>query len=155
MRGIFARAALAAAFSVVFVGPASARLIALDSNRSVFEVNQTNGVKTQIGTLSSNVGTAGGLAFDSVRNILWVTSTGNDALYTVDMTTWQATLVGGYGGDVVMHGLEYDSRNQKLYSASSTANAFYEVNQTTGAATLIANLGFSSFNNLGYDSLND
>lgn len=155
MRGFYARAAMGLAFSLFVVVPAAAKLIALDSNRSVYEVNQTTGVKTQLGTLSSNVGTAAGLAYDAIGNRLWVTSSGNDALYLVNMTTWEGTLVGNYGPNVVMHGLEYDSRSGKLYAASSTPNSFYEVSPTTGAATLVADLGLSSFNNLGYDSLND
>lgn len=50
---------------------------------------------------------------------------------------------------------EIDSRSGKLYAASSTPNALYEINKATGAATLVGNIGLSSFNNLGYDSIND
>lgn len=131
------------------------RLIAVESSRSLFEINPGTGEKTSIGSVLSDVGTAGGLAYDSVSGTIYLTSTSQDALYTLDLDTGVATLVGSYGTDVVMHGLEWDSSTETLYAASTIPNTFYRVDTSTGAATEIGSIGLSSFNNLGYDSTND
>lgn len=131
------------------------RLIAVDSTRSLFEINPATGQKTQIGTVSANAGTTGGLAYDAASGTVYLTSTNLDSLYTLNIDTGAATLMGSYGVDVVMHGLEWDSSTGTLYAASSNPNTFYSVNPLTGLATEIGGIGLTSFNNLGYDSNND
>ncbi len=129
------------------------RMIACDSSRALYEVDITTGAKTQFGTISSNAGTTGELAWDDANGIMYLSSTSLDSLYTLDITTGEATLVGGYGGsEFVMHGLEYDSSTGILYGVSSHNNGLYNINKTTGVATLIGTSGLSSFSNLGYDS---
>lgn len=140
--------------SLVWATPVG-RLIAVESSRSLFEIDPGTGEKTSIGSVLSDVGTAGGLAYDSVSGTIYLTSTSHDALYTLDLDTGFATLVGSYGTDVVMHGLEWDSSTGTLYAASTIPNTFYRVDTSTGAATEIGSIGLSSFNNLGYDSTND
>lgn len=102
---LFRTAALALMVVPAASALASGRLIAVDSNRSFFELNMTTGAKTQLGTVSANAGTTGGLAYDRANDVLYLTSTSEDALYKLDLTTGQATLVGSYGINVVMHGL--------------------------------------------------
>ncbi len=134
---------------------AQGRLIGVDSSRALFEIDMATGAKTQIGTVSSNAGTTGGLAYDRVSDTLYLSSTSNDSVYRLNLATGNATLIGTYGPDVVMHGIEWDSSTNTLYAASSTPNSFYTVNTSTGAATLVGSIGLTSFNNLGYDSTND
>lgn len=134
----------------------SQRMIACDSSRALYEIDIATGAKTQIGTISSNAGTTGGLAWDDANQIMYLTSTSLDSLYTLDISTGQATLVGEYiGQQYFMHGLEYDSSTGTLYGISSHDNGLYNISTTTGAATLIGTSGLSSFSNLGYDSDND
>lgn len=141
---------------VVHAGtPALGTLYAVDSNRSLFSIDMSTGTKTAIGMVSANAGTTAGLAYDPVSGTVFLTSTNNDSLYTLDLGTGTATLVGSYGVDVVMHGLEWDSSTGTLYGASSSPNSFYSISTTTGAATLVGSIGFTSFNNLGYNSTND
>ncbi len=137
-----------------FALPVSAQqIIALDSNRTLYEVDPVTAVRTQIGIVSTNAGTAGGLAYDAASGTMFLTSTSNDSVYTVDLTTGVATLVGFYGSSAfVMHGLEFDSSTNTLYGLSSHDNGLYVVDQTTGLATLVGTTGLTSFTNLGYDS---
>jgi outer membrane protein assembly factor BamB len=141
---------------VVLAFPCLARqnphLIAVDSSRGLYEIDPATGAKTQIGTVSANAGTCGGLAVGA-GNTVYLTSTGNDSLYTLDLATGTATLVGAYGdAAIVMHGLEYVPTTDTLYGVSSHNNGLYEINKTTGAATLIGTSGLSSFSNLGWNS---
>ncbi|MCU0688242.1 MAG: hypothetical protein MUE97_00655 [Phycisphaerales bacterium] len=131
------------------------RLIAVDSSRALSEINPATGVRTQIGTVSANAGTCGGLAHNCQTNTLWLTSTSNDSLYTLDVATGTATLVGTYDGSttspIVMHGLEWDSTTGTLWASSSHNGGLYSVNTSTGVATLVGLTGLSSFTNLVHD----
>lgn len=129
-------------------------MIAVDSSRALYEIDVATGAKTSIGTVSANAGTTGGLAIGAA-NVVYLTSTGNDSLYTLDLATATATLVGAYGDSaIVMHGLEYVPATGKLYGVSSHNNGLYDINPATGVATLIGTSGLSSFTNLGWDSTN-
>jgi hypothetical protein len=143
--------------SLLAAAPASAqRMIALDSNRSVYEVDIATGVRTLLGTVTSNVSTAAGLAYDMFAGNLYLTSTGNDSVYLIDQTNWRARLIGPYGDSaIVMHGLEWDSSTNTLYGMSSHNNGLYTISTTTGTATLVGQTGLTSFHNLGYDPVLD
>jgi len=131
---------------------AQTHIIAVDSSRNLYEIDPATGVKTQFGTVSSNAGTCAELAIGP-SNTVYVSSTGNDSLYTVDLGTGTATLVGAYGDSaIVMHGLEYVPATNTLYGVSSHNNGLYEINQSTGVATLIGTSTLSSFSNLGWNS---
>ena len=135
---------------------ADGRMLAIDSSRALSEIDITTGTKTPLGTVSSNAGTTGGLAYDPVNNIVYLTSTSNDSLYTLDIESLTATLIGPYGdAAVVMHGLEYDTSTGILYGASSHNNGLYNIDKANGTATLIGTSGLTSFTNLGYNSDTD
>lgn len=138
----------------LLVAPLAAqRMITCDSSRAVFEVDIATGTRTQVGTISSNVGVAGGLAYDTNAGKLYVTSTSLDSVYLVDVTNWNATLIGNYGlGTVpVMHGLEWDPTTNTLYGMSQHDAGLYTIDTTTGAATLVGVTGLTSFCNLALD----
>jgi len=142
---------------VVLAAAASARagtsnphLVAIDSSRAYFEIDAATGAKTPLGTASASAGTTAGLAIGP-SNVVYLTSTGNDSLYTLDLPTGTATLVGAYGDPaIVMHGLEYVPTTGTLYGASSHNGGLYVINQSTGAATLVGTSGLTSFTNLGW-----
>lgn len=148
--GILCRGTLVLSLSVVAsLALAQGRLISIDSARAVSEVNMLTGEKTLLGTVGSNAGTTGGLAYDRANDVIYLTSTSLDSLFTLDLNTFTATLLGPYGDSaVVMHGLEYDSSTGTLYGASSHNNGLYRLDKTNGAATLIGTSGLSSFTNL-------
>ncbi len=129
---------------------AAQRMFTVDSNRVVKEVDVATGVRTQVGTLTANVSTAAGFAYDRVSGKLYVTSTGNDSLFVVDVTNWNATLVGPYGSSsLVMHGLEWDPTTNTLFGMSN--GALYTIDTSTGTATLVGTTGLTSFCNLAWD----
>jgi hypothetical protein len=132
------------------------RLVCVDSGRSLWDVDPATGTRTQFGTVSSNAGTCGGLAYDVSTGTMYLTSTSLDSLYTLDLATGTATLVGAYGNSaLVMHGLEWDSSTGTLYGVSSHDNGLYTISTTTGVATLIGTSGLASFSNLVYDSISN
>jgi len=140
--------------SLVVAGSAFAqdRMIAVDSSRILYDIDMATGAKTQFGTVSSNAGTTAGLAVGA-NGVVYVSSSGNDSLYTLDLATGNATLVGAYGDSaIVMHGLEYVAATGKMYGMSSHNNGLYDINVSTGAATLIGTTGLTSFSNLGWNS---
>jgi DNA-binding beta-propeller fold protein YncE len=129
-----------------------AHMIAVDSSRALSEIDIATGAKTPIGTVSANASTTAGLAIGA-SNTVYLTSTGNDSLYTLDLPTGNATLVGAYGDPaVVMHGLEYVPATDTLYGVSSHNNGLYVIDKTTGAATLVGTSTLASFTNLGWNS---
>ena len=137
---------------------AAQRLIALDSNRNVYELDIATAARTQIGTVSSNASTVGGFGYDHVSGKLYMSSTILDSLYVVDVTNWNAQLIGNYGigSAVVMHGLEWDSSTNTLYGMSFHDNGLYTIDTTTGQATLVGVCGLAAgFGNLGYNPLTD
>jgi hypothetical protein len=133
------------------VGPAhGGQLIAVDSNRSLYEIDAATGAKTLIGTVSSFVGTAAGLARDPASGTIYLTSATTDTLYTLDVGTGIPTVVGGYGTtSVVMHGLEWDSAQNTLWGGSG--GNLYHINPANGFASLVGLSGLSAFFNLGYE----
>jgi hypothetical protein len=143
--------ALALTSSSVMAQP---RLYALDSSRALSTLDMNTGAKTPVCTVSSNAGTTGGLAYDRINDIMYLTSTSNDSLFRLNTTTCAATLIGPYGNpSLVMHGLEYDISTGGLYGGSD--GNLYEINKLTGAASLIGASGLTSFLNLGYNSNTD
>lgn len=145
-----------AALAIGSAASAQGRLFALDSNRSLYDINMMTAERTLIGQVSANAGTTAGLAYDGSTGTIYLTSTSNDAVYTLDIDTGVATLIGGYGDPgIVMHGIEWDSSTGTLYGASgggTTAGNFYTIDTSTGFASLVGNNGLTSFTNLGYNS---
>lgn len=140
----------------VAVAPASAAptLFAVESTRALSTIDMTTGMKTPVCTLTSNVGTPGGLTYDPSSGTVYVSSSANDSLYTLNLDTCEATLVGPYGdSSVVMHGLEYDTSTGQLYGGSG--GNLYTIDKNTGTASIVGLSGLTSFLNLGYRSAND
>jgi hypothetical protein len=143
-------AAFAAAPSVRAAG--NPHVVAIDSSRALSEIDVATGAKTPLGTVTANAGTTAGLAVGPA-NVVYLSSSSNDSLYTLDLPTATATLVGAYGDPaIVMHGLEYVPGPSQLYGASSHNGGIYLVDQSTGAATLIGLTGLASFVNLAWNS---
>ncbi len=64
------------------------------------------------------------------------------SLYTVDVTTGGATLIGTLGINAGTIGLDYDEASQILYANDGqVSDSLYTVNVTTGAATLVGSNG--------------
>ena len=125
--------------------PDLGRLIAVDGNRSLYSLDPATGAKTQIGTVSNNVGSPRDLAYDAAHDVLYMTATGPSALYTLDVDTGAATLVGPYvpGGNTWDMSIEYDMSTGRLYGARDST--LYRIDPATGLATVIGSTGFLLF----------
>jgi len=140
---------------VVLAASASAgQLVAIDSNRTLYAIDATTGAKTQLSTVGSNVGTPSALTRNSATGTLYVSSSTNDALYTLNIATGGANFLGSFGTtSIVMHGLEWDSGQNKMWGASN--GNLFQVNPTTGLANQLGTSGLTSFTNLGYVASTD
>lgn len=149
MKSVLSLFALAVTSAAAF---AQGRLIAIDSSAALVELSPTTGSRTPVATMTGAANIAA-LAYDRQLGILWGASLANDSLYTINMVTGVATLVGAFnaGHDVVSHGLEFDNSTGTLYMASALAGTFYSVNKSTGQATLLGTHGITSNTSLGYN----
>jgi len=89
----------------------------------------------------------GDLAFDSSTGTMYMvdgrgagfSSSHVSNLYTVNIATGAATLIGSTG-QTEMFGLTYNPSNGKLYGSRSTnGTGLYEINKATGASTFLSN----------------
>jgi hypothetical protein len=136
---------------------AAPRLVAV-TGTTIYDINPGTGVFTQGVAITGGTSTIGDVAFDCTTGRAWVASTGNDNLYTLDLSTGVATLVGNFGNSaIVMHGLHFDVTTGTLYGASSHNSGLYTINTTTGVATLIGSTGAgaSSFFNIAVNTRQD
>jgi hypothetical protein len=133
--------ALAALATAMIATPASAVTLLLlnDSTHTLDQFDTVTSTFSTIGALGTNT-QFGDLAYDGTT--LWALGgRGNNALYTINIGTGAATLVGNHGiGD--LFGLAFDTANGKLYATQfSGGNGTYTLNLGTGAATLLSATG--------------
>lgn len=120
------------------------QMYACTSNR-LFQVDLINGTITEVGPIT---GTSGGVIWLEIDNngIAYSADIIDDSLYTIDLATGTATLVGqlnvpiGFAQDASV-----DPDTNILYMAafltSNGMGRMYEVNVSTGGATLLGPLG--------------
>src|SRR5688572_16987626 len=87
---------LAAAATAAHAGSTNPHIVAVDSSRALFEIDIATGAKTPLGTVTANASTTAALTVGP-SNVVYLSSTTNDSLYTLDLPTATATLVGAYG----------------------------------------------------------
>ena len=124
---------VAAAF--VASGSAHADMLytVLDNTNTFASINPNTLAVTAIGATGAT-GDFGDLAYDSVsRTMYWVAGRGNNNLYTINMNTGAATLVGSHGVND-MFSLGWSGTG--LY-AQATNGAVYQLNTSNGSATMI------------------
>jgi hypothetical protein len=110
----------------------------------------TLSVQEGLSDFVGNFGVGGhmaGLAYDARNGMLYGTTTETDNLYSIDMATGGATIIGPLGTSL-MHGLAFDNSTGILYGSTTTYHSLYEINTSSGAATLIGDIGFSSVGGL-------
>ncbi len=103
-----------------------------DSSRTLFTIDPVSLTVTTIGSLGVESGEYGDLAYDETTGTMWwVAGRDDNSLYTIDLTTGEATLVGEHGiDDLFALGTVYGG----LYG-QDTAGDIYELDTTTGAPT--------------------
>jgi hypothetical protein len=145
-----------ALLSIALPAPATGRLFVV-SGANLNEFNPVTGAQigtTPITPAAGTIGTIGALCYDVTTDTMFLSSTSNDNLWTLDYTTGVATLVGPYnvGTTVVMHGLGVDDTGQ-LYGRTSGVTLgtyFFSIDRTTGQATAIPNTHSGSFGSLEF-----
>src|SRR5262249_45625180 len=143
--------------------PRSHQLFATTSYKpdpSLYTINPATGQATLIGNLGlpSGVTATRELAFDPVRNILFlgtegVSDDGRDfnGLSTINIITGQATYIGTYKGAGPAEafnnvlGIEFDQLQDRLLGINSGNPAqLLTINTLTGIATVLTNLSIGS-----------
>lgn len=116
------------------------------------QINPQTLTITNIGPLGVTF-SFGDLAWNPLNSTLYmIDGRGAQSLYTVNLTTGTATLVGPHG-ITDLFALAFNTLNNTLYAGSfSTPNTLYSLNPATGAATAIGSTGISNFGGLAYDS---
>lgn len=113
-------------------------------------------ITSNIGQLGTDF-SFGGLAYDTNDNIMYmIGGRGNNSLYTVNLDTGAATLVGAHGIDDLF-GLTYDSSTGTLYATTRfRSESLYTIDQTTGASTLVGGISPApGLDGLAYDTNRD
>jgi hypothetical protein len=112
-------------------------------------------VQTVIGPMNAP-GDFGDLAYNEATQTMYYVDgrSGNAALYTVNLNTGAATLVGKHG-QPEMFALEWDPSTKRLFAGQSTQNqGLWELNPANGSATFISKESIS-LDSLAYDSKRD
>jgi M6 family metalloprotease-like protein len=123
-------------------------LYASHQNGDIYTIDLTNGNYTLVTTATIELNA---IAFNPSTNQLWgairkTFGLGKDSVYTVDITTGEATPVGVTGFSVMTNDLAFDEDN-KLFGVTGTSNTegkFFEINQVNGSGSLIGTgVGFN------------
>jgi hypothetical protein len=107
---------------------------------SLKKIDQQTLAITNIGSLGVTF-SFGDLAWNPNTSTLYmIDGRGAQGLYTVNVTTGAATLVGTHG-ITDLFGLAYNTQNNTLYATGFNNTTLYSLNPTTGAATAIGSTG--------------
>jgi hypothetical protein len=142
MKRLLITAALATLTGSAFAGT----LYTIDENTDTLQtIDLSTNTFTNVGSLGVGFN-FGDLAYDSSSGTMFMVD-GRGAgfsslhvsnLYSVNLATGAATLIGSTG-QTEMFGLTYNPSNGKLYGSRSTdGTGLYEINKTTGAATFLS-----------------
>jgi len=114
------------------------------SSSQLFRYDDGSETWQTVGSLGAGIGvTFNGLAIDS-RNRAF--ATGGNSVYTVDLATGRATLLGAMGGGFNSSGDCVVNKDDSLYMTSSGSGTddFVFIDGTTARAELVGNTGFRS-----------
>lgn len=141
---------LALAASTLLATLANAEVLyTVEENTDILHtIDTSTGLLTPIGPLGVTF-SFGDLAYDASTGTMYMSNgwgaglSTPSSLYTVNLQTGAATLIGSTGA-LSIFGLAIDPTTGKLYgSASTTATGFYEINKSTGVATLLGDPAIS------------
>lgn len=125
-------------------------LSSIASASSLYYVDDTTQTLNVIDTVTFNStligatgveGTFGDMAWDRTTGTMYfVAGRSNNNLYTLDLSTGAATLVGSHGVDDLF-GLAVNASGQLFAQSTDSSDNFYSLNKLTGAATLVGGDG--------------
>ena len=149
------------AFAAILILSISAKvnaglLLALDNaNDTLVSIDTDTLALNTVGPLGTDANFAG-LAWDPLNGTLYMAGgRNNNNLYTVDMGTGAASLVGEHG-IIDLLSIAYDTSTNSLYGAQfSRGSGLYEVNVMTGLATQINAAMSSEIGGMTYNPTTD
>jgi len=123
------------------------------SGDTLVEINPNTGAVTAIGNIV-NAPSQTGMDF-APNGTLYLESHTDDALYTVDISTGLATLVGPLGLSISTNDLTFDDSTGTLFASANVSdinpatgaafgNSLLTINLTTGAATFVTSIDFQT-----------
>jgi hypothetical protein len=106
-----------------------------DNNQTLNVFNTVTLNSTMIGATGTG-GNFGDMAWDRTTNTMYyIGGRGNENLFTLNLTTGAATLVGAYNVSD-MFGLAVNASGQLFAQSTANGSNFYTINKVTGVATL-------------------
>lgn len=131
------------------------KLYCVDSNSpsDFYTLNTTDGTKNIIGSSSASGGeTFTSLSMDQTSGIMYATSTscGASSLYTIDLRTAQASLVGAISGGPCIVSSGVDNKGN-LFGVDISSDNLILIDKATGAGTVVGPLGFDANFGQGMD----
>jgi hypothetical protein len=134
---------------------AQTRLVAIDG-ASIVDLDPATAAVINTRPLIGGVGVVGAITYEAGTGAIFLSSTSNDELWSLNDATGVATLIGSYnlGTPVYMHGLTIDDGGQLYgYSLFTGMGArFFRIDRLTGQATPISDPGISGFGDLAFAS---
>jgi len=123
-------------------------LYGITSGGEIYKIDLLNGSATFVVT---GQGSYSGITFNSVTNELWATSRSfvppnKDAIFTVDLSTGDTTIIGHTGLDKLTNDIVFDE-NQNLYGVigtSSEINDFVSIDVSNGVGTIVGSVGMKN-----------
>jgi len=122
------------ALSLLLLNAASAGMLygVDDATNTLISINPDSLAVTAIGSLGVGSGDFGDLAYDEASGTMWwAAGRGNNSLYTINLATGAAALVGSHGIDDLF---ALGTVEGTLYG-QNTAGDIYQFNTATGAPT--------------------
>jgi hypothetical protein len=130
-------------------------LYASNQNGNIYSIDLTNGDYTLVTTATIQLKA---IAFNPTSNELWgaiykTFGLGKDSLFTINLTTGEATPVGKTGFSVATNDMAFDEDN-KLYGVTGSVSQegkLFEIDQADGTGTLIGTgVGFNHTTGLAF-----
>ena len=126
----------------------SGTLYASHQNGNIYTIDLSNGNYSLVTTATHALNA---IAFNPTTNELWgairkTFGSGKDSIYTIDLSTGEATPIGVTGFGILTNDMAFDE-DGKLYGVTGASNQegkIFEINQTDGSGTLIGTgIGFN------------
>jgi len=130
-------------------------LYGITSGGDIYTIDLSNETTTFVVT---GQGSYSGITFNPVTNELWASSRSfvppnKDAIFTVDLSTGDTTIIGHTGLDKLTNDIVFDE-NQNLYGiigAASAINDFISIDVSNGVGTVVGSVGMKNILGLAFE----
>jgi len=130
-------------------------LYTITRSGDIYTVDLPTGVTTFV---VDAVSSYAGITFNPLTNELWASAQSfvppnKDAVFTVDLTTGDTTIVGHTGLGKVTNDIVFDE-NLNLYGvigSSAEINDFISIDASTGVGTIVGSVGYKNILGLAYE----